>query len=77
MKRYFSLVETVRIKYEHKTNDKDESEIENIYDGNYYRWLKDKDIPMMFADGTLEYNSIVDYIDVNLESAMEEGEFNE
>jgi hypothetical protein len=62
MKRYFSVVELVRIEYEHRTTDEQDDEIDKA--GGYEAWLKSKSAVEIFRLGNVpEHNSIIDYLE--------------
>jgi len=68
MKRYFSVVEEVRIEYEMRTTDEQDIEIDKL--GSYQKWLENRDLGYIFNQSA--HNQILDYIYTDKETILEE-----
>lgn len=65
MKRYFTVVEEVRIEYEHRTTPEEDAEIETKFNGNYENWLKSKtNVEIWGAQVPPEHHQIINYINM-------------
>jgi len=67
MKRYFSVVEEVRIQYEIRTTEEMEKDIEIL---GYQKWLENRDLGYIFNQSM--HNQILDYIHTDKETILEE-----
>ena len=66
MKRYFIVVEEVRIEYEHRTTDEQDKEIDEKFNGNYEEWLKSKTVADIWdSKNTPEHHQIYEYINTD------------
>ena len=57
MKRYFSVVETIRIEYKMQTTEEQDKEIEKM---GYQKWLESLSFFDLFNNSS--FNQILDYI---------------
>ena len=77
MKRYFSVVETVRIEYEIQTTEEQDKEIEKM---GYQKWLESLSFSelesLSFSDlfNNSNFNQILDYIETERDSIQAEKE---
>ena len=69
MKRKFSVIEVVRVLYEHDTTDEQELEIKEIFNDNYSEWLKEN--TSVVWDNAI-YETNLDFIETHEESFTEE-----
>ena len=69
MKRYFSVVETVRIEYEMKTTEEQDKEIEKI---GYQKWLESLSFSDLFNNSNFYW--LLEYIRTERDSIQVEKE---
>ena len=69
MKRKFSVIEVVRILYEHNATDEQELEIKEIFKDNYHEWFKEN-TNIVWENAI--YETTLDIIETYDESFIEE-----
>ena len=69
MKRYFSVVETIRIEYEMQTTEEQDKEIEKM---GYQKWLESLSFPDLFNNSN--FYRLLEYIRTERDSIQVEKE---